>query len=166
MTKSQIIQLLVAVGVGFAGRSAIDFKGGANPSATIIHALRIEAPLLPDGGLGEDKITAFRTVATPELDGGLDLQDIGPANCAGDTRSVRTWIRNSCPTDGGSVQRVRVIEARPAATTDDGGTPSISVEVYGDTTERCVLDKPAALNNFLESLTCVGAKSRARVNAL
>lgn len=148
MTRAQFAALLSAAGVGFVGGATLDFRPGPPATATFVHALRIEGN--PDSG---DIITAYRTRATYQGDGGMGLVDIGPATCTGDTSPVRTWLGNCRKEDGGQIKNVYVLEARPTGV-DDGGAGNVAVEVYGDAAIRCTLSKSAGFRNFLGSLTC------------
>lgn len=153
MTRVQFAALLSAAGVGFVGGATLDFKPGPPATATFIHTLRIEEIRAADGGT-KDFITAYRTRAT-HRDGGMDLLDIGPSTCTGNTAPARTWVGDNClKEDGGQVKSVYVIEARPAGS-DDGGAGEVAVEIYGDEAVRCTLAKPAAFRTFLGSLNCV-----------
>lgn len=166
MTKAQFLALLSASGVAFVAGATVDFSAGPPAQATYCHALRIEAPVLSDGGLGADLITEYRTTATQLSDGGVDLFDIGPAACVGDTTPARTWVTNNCKgADGGTVAGIYVIEARPVGV-DDGGSGDVAVEAYGDSATRCTLSKPAALKTFLSSLTCTSVLHRSNANPL
>ena len=145
MTKAQLALLLsVASALGFAGGTVISGGGTEAASVTFIHALRIEASLSSDGGLGPDAITAYRTSAT-SVDAGVSLADIGPATCAGETAEVRTWA--SCPVKG--MGSIRVIEFRP------GRDAGLDLEVYGVGTGKCWVPRPGTFNKFLDSLKCV-----------
>ncbi len=159
MNRTQIAALLAAVGVGFTGGATFKAAtGGAPASVTFIHALRIEATQLSDGGLGNDAIIAYRTRAT--VDAGSE--DLSFTSCTGDTKSVRTWA-NCLFRDGGSVQNVRVIEVRPAAVGDGG---SVAVEVYGDVAAKCTLPKPGSFKGFLDGLKCDEVKHRSKASPL
>ena len=144
---------VAVVGGAGCGAGSIDFTSGPPASARFIHALRVEADSLADGGLTADRIIGYRTQATPETDGGLDLQDIGPADCTGDTSALRAWAFQNCRrslADGGvgpRVQDIRVIEVRPSA-------EGMSIEVYGDAIAVCRMPKPAILRTLLDSLQC------------
>lgn len=166
MTRAQFVAILVASGVSFTAGATLDFNAGPPASAVFVHALRIEADKLVDGGLSADRIVAYRTKVTQADDGGVDLDDLGPASCSGDTSPARTWVRNNCQTDAGApIGSVYVIEARTTGA-DDGGAGDVLVDVYGDTFQRCALPKPVAFRNFLSSLTCVGLRPRPSTNPL
>ncbi len=156
MTKAQFAALLATLGTGFAAGSLLDFQANP-PKATFVHTLRIETR---DGGV-PDVVIAYRTLVTPEDDGGVDLEDIGAANCTGgNTAPLRNYARTQCPPllpDGGAdalVQNIRVIEVRP------DGDGKAAVSVYGDTFGTCYVNKPAALNTFIDSLTCTNPRFR------
>ncbi len=158
MTKAQFAALLAAALGGFGAGSLLEFQGGANPKALFVHTLRIE---LQDGGV-PDNVVAYRTLVTPETDGGVDLVDVGPADCdGGNTVPIRNYAKNNCQPrldDGGLgplVQNIRIIEIRPG---DDDGKAAVSV--FGDTFGTCYVNKPAAVNTFIDSLTCVQKKFR------
>ena len=157
MTRTQWLALLTSSGVAFLGGAVVYFSVTPTPtSATWVHHLRIESDLLPDGGKTADRIIAYRTKATPEPDGGVDLEDIGPSRCTGNTGPVRTWALGACKLlDGGTVTRLRIIEASPAA-------GAVSLSLYGDEVAQCPrVPKPTALSTFLASLVCAPA-ARAR----
>lgn len=166
MTRAQLIALLAAVGgAGFGAGSAFDYRAGPPASITYPHALRIEARQLSDGGLAGDVITVYRTRATEEPDGGLDLEDVGPASCVGDTAPVRLFARNNCKrADGGLNTGVYVLEFRPFLNSDGGA--GVALEAYGDEAVRCVVPKTAAFRTSMADLTCTTGKRRSGAQPL
>ena len=165
MTKLQVLTLVsAALGVGFVGGGAVSFRTDSDSAAiTWTHALRIEAALLPDGGLSPDRTTAYRTRVVVFEDGGLDTDDLGPVDCDANTTPVRTWVNNNCAqSDGGVPRNVRVIEVRPTES-DDGGTVKVGIEVYGDVVSRCIANKTPAVRTFVSNLDC-GARPKRRSN--
>lgn len=162
MTRNQIITLLAAMGASFGAGSVLDFTPAQSTgsSVTYIHALRLERRLLPDGGLqldAGDELTAYRTRAVDQGDGGIELEDLGPTTCTGDTDPMRTFARNQCRrADGGFNANVYVIEARPALRTDGG--PGLQLETYGSERADCETAKPQAIRDFLLGLTCDGSR--------
>lgn len=157
MNKKQLLALVSALGVGFAGGNLttkqVSSAAARLPRLTYVHALRISAPVLLDGGLGKDTVTAYRTEVTAEADGGATAEDIGPTDCSGDATQVRLWTGAKCKkADGGSVEAVRVVEVRPT------GAGPVVVEVYGDVALRCTLAKPSILQDLLDSLVCAEVK--------
>lgn len=171
MTKKEFVSMLVAAGVGFTGGATFKFSpgtGSAPPSTTFIHALRIEAAVVGDGGLGPDAITAYQTFSTAEPDGGVDLTDIGPASCTGDTRALRTWAKSRCTlSDGGEITGIYVLEVHPTGVESTDGGADVAVVAYGSTgSALCAPRKSAVLTNFLESINCTNTKRRSRANPL
>ncbi len=176
MTRAQFIALLIAVGGAGFGAGRIDFKtaGATEASATFIHALRVAAPVLSDGGLLADTILAYRTSAVAELDGGLDLSDVGPAVCTGDTAPLRAFAANCKLSDAGTVRNIRVIEARPESLSDGG--VGVVFEIYGTQNtadggqapagSRCTVDRVVGFKNFIDSLNCTGEKPRSKAKPL
>lgn len=160
MTRAQFIALLVAVGGAGFGVGGVAFSPGPPPGAYFTHLLDISRNAA-DGG---DTITAYRTLAVLEPDGGADLTDVGPADCTGgDTAAIRAWVLANCRTpleDGGqsTPTNVRAIEARPVLGQDGGA--SVELSVYGDGFDHCLLRRTAALRSFVDGLTCTQRKYR------
>ncbi len=153
MTKAKFYALLVAAGAaGFGSATALKFSTTGGAHATVIHALRIQASTLPDAGLGPDRITAWRSNVALTSDGGLEVTDIGPANCTGDSKALRKLTSLSAP----------IIEVRA------GQGEAAQVEVY-ERTKRIDLRLPsrAVLHPFVDKLNCVDEKvTRNVVNQL
>ncbi|MBP6479894.1 MAG: hypothetical protein KA310_03510 [Pseudomonadales bacterium] len=146
MTKAQLIALLTATSVGFGVGKLTDFtssKTGA--SGTFIHATRVT----PQG------VTAWRTEARAQTDGGVLLTDVGEAACGALTPAdivERERAVTRCPL--APDDRPQVWEARPAPALPDGGA-QVAIEVYGRSS-RCAATVPrwAGLQRWLDGLKC------------
>lgn len=166
MTKANFLALLAAAGVGFTGGAAISFRPGPPASGTYPHALRIESPID-----GPERIEAYLTRATSEPDGGADLEDLGSQQCrredGGSTTELRQWVTTRCPLeDGGTVEGVYVVEARPTGA-DDGGVGEVALEVYGTNgAAKCSTPKLLAFRRFVGALDCPVLRRRAGTSPL
>lgn len=169
MTRAQLIAVLAAMGASFGAGSAFDYSTQTTTLASISypHALRLERGRLEDGGLapGPDVLTAYRTRATEQTDGGLDLEDIGQADCTGDTADLRTYARNNCrKVDGGFNLGVYALEARPT-TLSDGGA-GVEIQTYGEEQAHCTGNKTPLFRAFVGSLNCATKRVRSGASPL
>ncbi len=168
MDKAKFLALLTALGFGAGAGVTVAIKSlpDGSKEATIIHALRIQAARELDGGLGEDTVTVWRTKVTASKDGGVQLEDKGPAACTGDTKAIRTAVSackgmvtvgvgKNAKSETVDLENLRVIEVRSKP--PDAGM--VAVEVYGSNgAANCELPKTEAFRTAVSSLKCEDIK--------
>ncbi len=176
MTKVQLMALLVAGGLGATAATVV--SNFSSDPVVFTHALRIEAGKTEDGGLGSDNITAYQTHASPDSDGGMVFEDLGPAPCTADTKALRSWV-STCKgsteirfADSGikiesfDLENIYVIELRSVPDSDGG---IVAAEVYGSNgSAKCSLLKSVELISFVSSLQCnrTPVTSRSKIDPL
>ncbi len=168
MTKAKFLALLTALGFGAGAGVTVAIKSLADGSkeATIMHALRIQAGRELDGGLGADTVTAWRTKVTASKDGGVQLEDKGPATCTGETKDLRSWVSackvtvtvgvgKNAKSETVDLENIHVIEVRSKP--PDAGL--VAVEVFGSNgAANCELPKTEAFSTAVASLKCEDVK--------